>query len=73
MGVLKQLKLQMWDFPGGLVVENPPSNAGDAGLIPSRGTKIPLASWPKNQNVKQKQYCSEFNKDFKNGPCQKKS
>ena len=22
----------------------------------------------KNQNVKQKQYCNKFNKDFKNGP-----
>ena len=30
-----------WDFPGGLVVKNPPSNAGDAGLIPGQGTKIP--------------------------------
>ena len=31
------------------------------------------ASRPKNQNVKQKQYCNKFNKDFKNGPHQKKS
>ena len=21
--------------------------------------------WPKNQNIKQKQYCKKFNKDFK--------
>ena len=28
------------DFPAGPVVENLPSNAGDAGLIPGRGTKI---------------------------------
>ena len=26
----------------------------------------------KNQNIKQKQYCNEFNTDFKNGPHQKK-
>ena len=26
----------------------------------------------KNQNIKQKQYCNKFNKDFKNGPHQKK-
>ena len=26
------------------MVKNPPSNAGDAGLIPGRGTKIPHAS-----------------------------
>ena len=29
-----------WDFPGGPVVKNPPSNAGDMGLIPGQGTKI---------------------------------
>ena len=32
------------DFPGGPVVKNPPSNAGDAGLIPGRGTKVPRAT-----------------------------
>ena len=26
----------------------------------------------KNQNIKQKQYCNKFSKDFKNGPHQKK-
>ena len=31
------------DFPSGPVVKNLPSNAGDAGLIPGRGTKIPHA------------------------------
>ena len=31
------------DFPGGTVVKNPPSNAGDTGWIPSLGTKIPHA------------------------------
>ena len=34
----------IWDFPGGLVVKNPPYNAGEAGLIPGRGTKIPHAA-----------------------------
>ena len=29
------------DFLGGLMVENPPFNAGDVGSIPGRGTKIP--------------------------------
>ena len=28
------------DFPGGPVVKNPPSNAGDAGSIPGQETKI---------------------------------
>ena len=32
------------DFPGGPVVKNPPSSAGDAGSIPGRGTKIPHAT-----------------------------
>ena len=34
---------QCWDFPGGPVVKNLPSNAGDAGSIPGWGTKIPHA------------------------------
>ena len=33
-----------WDFPGGPVVKNQPSNAGEAGSIPGRGTKIPHAA-----------------------------
>ena len=34
----------MGDFPGGPAVKNPPYNAGDMGLIPSQGTKIPHAA-----------------------------
>ena len=56
------------DFPGGPVVKTSPSNAGGAGLIPDQEAKIPYALWPRNQNIKQKQYCKKFNKDFKNGP-----
>ena len=59
------------DFPGGPVIKTSPSNAGGAGSIPGQGAKIPHASWPKNQNRKQKQHCNKFNKDFKNGPQQK--
>ena len=54
------------------MVKTSPSSAGGMGLIPSQGAKIPHASWPKNQNIKQKQYCNKFNKDFKNGPHEKK-
>ena len=32
------------DFPGGPVVKNPCCNAGDAGLIPGRETKVPHAA-----------------------------
>ena len=53
------------------MVKTSPSIAGGVGLIPGQGTKTPRASWPKNQNIKQKQYCNKFNKDFKNGPHQK--
>ena len=31
------------DFPGGPVVKDPPSSAGDVGSIPGQGTKIPHA------------------------------
>ena len=40
------------DFPGCPVVETLPCNAGAAGLIPAQGAKIPHASRPKNQNIK---------------------
>ena len=38
------------------------SSAGRVGSIPGQ---IANALWPKNQNIKQKQYCNKFNKDFK--------
>ena len=60
-----------WDFPGGPVVKTLPFNAGGAGSIPDWGAKIPHALRPKNQNIKQKQYCNKFNKDFTNDPHQK--
>ena len=52
------------------MVKTSPSNAEGAGSIPGQEAKIPHASQPKNQNIKQKQYCNKFNKDFKNGPHQ---
>ena len=61
------LSLIQADFPGGPVVKTSTANAGGAGSIPGQGAKIPESSWPENQNVRQKQYCNEFNKDFKNG------
>ena len=47
------------------MVKTSPSNAGGVGSIPGRGANVPHASQPKNQNIKQKQYCNKFNKDFK--------
>ena len=54
------------------MVKTLPSNAEAVGSIPGWGAKIPHASRPENQNTKQKQYCNKSDKDFKNGPCQKK-
>ena len=54
------------------MVKLPPSNAGVAGSIPGSGAEIPPATWPKIQNIKQKQYCNKFSKDFSNSPHQKK-
>ena len=59
------------DLPGGQVIKTSPSNAGGVGSIPGQGAKIPHALGPKNQNIKQKQYCNKINKDFKYGPHQK--
>ena len=58
-------KKKILDFPGGPVVKNPPTNAEDMGLISGHRAKSPHALWPKNQNIKQKHYCNEFNKDLK--------
>ena len=38
------VKIESRDFPGGPVVKNPPSNAGDVDSIPDRETKIPHAT-----------------------------
>ena len=53
------------------MVKTLPSNAGSVGSIPGLGAKIPRASWPKTQNIKQKQYCNKFDKDFKSDLHQK--
>ena len=50
-------------------------------LLPMQGAQVqslvgelrPTCLVAKNQNLKQKQYCNTFNKDFKNGLHQKKS
>ena len=53
------------------MVKTLPSNPGGAGSIPGQGAEIPHTSGQKTK-TKQKQYCNKFNKDFKNGPYQKK-
>ena len=60
------------EFPGGPVVRTSPNNARGAGENPGQGARISQAPGPKNQDIKQKQHCNKVNKDFKNGPHQKK-
>ena len=50
------------DFPGDPVVKTLPSNTQGMDLIPGQRPKIPYTSGPKNQNIKQKQYCNKFKK-----------
>ena len=35
-----------WDFPGDPALKSTPSSAGNTGLIPSQGTRIPYATGP---------------------------
>ena len=70
----KQKKLyNPWDFSGSPVFKTSPPNAGGADSIPGKGAKIPHASQSENQNIKQKQYCYKFNKDFKKWSTSKKT
>ena len=50
------------------MVKTSPSRAASAGLIPGWGARAPRLHRQKNQNIKQKQYCNKFNKDFKTDP-----
>ena len=47
------IKSTSGEFLGGPVGETSPSNAGDMGLTPGWGAKIPHAWGPKQQNKKQ--------------------
>ena len=50
------------------MIKSLPFNAGDLCTILGQEAKITHVSQPKKkkkQNIKQKQYCKKFNKDFK--------
>ena len=49
---LSALKVCTGDFSDGPVIKTFTSKAESEGLVPSWGTKIPHASWPKSQNRK---------------------
>ena len=59
------IKACPWDFLCSSVVKISPSNARGTGSIPGWGAKIPHVSWPKNQNVKQKQIVTNSVKTLK--------
>ena len=61
-----------WDFLAVQWLRLRLLNAGGARVTPGRGAETPPTLWPKNQNIKQEEYRNTFNKDFKNGPHQKK-
>ena len=46
------------DFLGSPVVRTLPSSEGGVGSIPGQEAEVQSTSRPKNQNVKQKQYCN---------------
>ena len=59
-----------WGFPGGSVIKTLPSNTGGEGSIPGQRPKLPHVQGQKKKkkkDIKHKQYCKKFNKDFKNG------
>ena len=58
VNVISDLHTVKWrGSPGSPVVETSPANAGGAGSIPGGEGKVPNASRPQKQNIKQKQYC----------------
>ena len=67
----KPFKISVRDFPGCPVVKNSPSNSGGAGL--TLGLGVPQGQKKNQKNIKQKECCNKFNKNFKNEPHQIKS
>ena len=49
------------------MVKTSPSSARCTGSIPGQEQRSHVPCDQKNQDIKQKQYCSRFNKDCKNG------
>ena len=62
MEIIWAVKSDGGDFPGGLVVKNPSFNAGDMGLIPGQGTRIPFAMEQLKDSSECKTWCSQINK-----------
>ena len=54
------------------MVKTLPSKAVGMGSLPGQGAKMPHGQKQKQKNTKHEQYCNKFNKEFKNGPYQKR-
>ena len=54
------VKVKTGGLPVGSVIKTLRSDSGAADSIPGGGITIPDASWPKTQNVKQKQHCNKI-------------
>ena len=63
--VKKKKKIHIRDFPDGPVVRLHLSMQKVQVWSLIGELRSHMASWPKNQNTKQKQYCNKLNKDFK--------
>ena len=63
---------KQWDFPGGPVVKISLSTAGAVGSSLTGKLRSHILHGTKKKTRIQKQNCNKFNKDFKNGPHQKK-
>ena len=59
------IKVTSQDFRSRPVVKTLPSNATGTGSNPRLRAKIPRASWPTNQNLKQKKFVTNSIKTLK--------
>ena len=64
------IKRSRREFPGGPVTKISPPGRGVCVRFLVRELRSHMPQNKTKQNVKQKQYCNKFNKDFKNGPYQ---
>ena len=63
----------MRDFSGRPMFRILPSSTRGVDLTSFQGTKVSHALWPKNPKHETEKYCNKRNKEFKNGPYQRKS
>ena len=60
----QELRMQVGEFLGHPVVGTLPSNSGGVGSIPGQEARVPHASQPRDESIKQKHYCNKSNKGF---------